>query len=206
MLSCARRGRLRRRRCRLVFFDAPLEYSSTSADSSIGSSLFFNQKIFYFHVAHAFMLFVAVVVAGVCSIVYLVKRNPKWDDIASAVDRRRGRVRRGRAADRIDLGEGRVGRVVEVGAAADDVAAAVADPRRLRARAPSSPARARDRVAAGMAIFGMVGVPFIYTMVGQRFASRRPAANGVVATLAAGDAARVLARASRRSCAGSWRS
>ena len=24
-----------------------------------------------------------------------------------------------------------------------------------------------DRVAAGMAIFGMVGVPFIYTMVGQ---------------------------------------
>ncbi len=39
-----------------------------------------------------------------------------------------------------------------------------------------------DRVAAGMAIFGMVGVPFIYTMVGQ---DSHPAsgANGAVATL-----------------------
>ena len=39
-----------------------------------------------------------------------------------------------------------------------------------------------DRVAAGMAIFGMVGVPFIYTMVGQ---DSHPAAgrNGVVASL-----------------------
>jgi hypothetical protein len=42
-----------------------------------------------------------------------------------------------------------------------------------------------DRVAAGMAIFGMVGVPFIYTMVGQ---DSHPAAGskGVVATLGAG--------------------
>src|SRR3569623_2841743 len=41
-----------------------------------------------------------------------------------------------------------------------------------------------DRVAAGMAIFGMVGVPFIYTMVGQ---DSPPAsgAHGVVFTLGA---------------------
>ena len=39
-----------------------------------------------------------------------------------------------------------------------------------------------DRVAAGMAIFGMVGVPFIYTMVGQ---DSHPAsgANGVLLNL-----------------------
>jgi heme exporter protein C len=42
-----------------------------------------------------------------------------------------------------------------------------------------------DRVAAGMAIFGMVGVPFIYKMVGQ---DSHPAAGreGVVATLQPG--------------------
>jgi len=42
-----------------------------------------------------------------------------------------------------------------------------------------------DRVAAGMAIFGMVGVPFIYAMVGQ---DSHPASggNGVVATLGPG--------------------
>ena len=39
-----------------------------------------------------------------------------------------------------------------------------------------------DRVAAGMAIFGMVGMPFIYTMVGQ---DSHPAsgANGVLLNL-----------------------
>jgi hypothetical protein len=42
-----------------------------------------------------------------------------------------------------------------------------------------------DRIAAGMAIFGMVGVPFIYKMVGQ---DSHPAAGreGVVATLGPG--------------------
>jgi hypothetical protein len=42
-----------------------------------------------------------------------------------------------------------------------------------------------DRVAAGMAIFGMVGVPFIYKMVGE---DSHPASgsNGVVATLGPG--------------------
>ena len=42
------------------------------ADGTLsGSSLFFNQKIFYFHVAHAFVLFAAVFVAGISSIVFL---------------------------------------------------------------------------------------------------------------------------------------
>jgi hypothetical protein len=42
-----------------------------------------------------------------------------------------------------------------------------------------------DRIAAGMAIFGMVGVPFIYKMVGE---DSHPASGkeGVVATLGEG--------------------
>ena len=48
--------------------------------------LFLNQKIFYFHVAHAFTLFCAVFVAGGCSIMYLRTRAAKWDDIASFAD------------------------------------------------------------------------------------------------------------------------
>ena len=62
-----------------------------------------------------------------------------------------------------------------------------------------------DRVAAGMAIFGMVGVPFIYKMVGED--SHPPSgANGVVATLGTGvQAARSGCRRSR-SCCGSSRS
>jgi heme exporter protein C len=57
----------------LVFTYAPMDVS-----------LLFNQKIFYYHVPHAFMMFLAVGVCGLCSIVYLKKRTPKWDDIALA--------------------------------------------------------------------------------------------------------------------------
>ena len=37
----------------LIFIDAPLQVSSGPAR---GSSLFFNQKIFFFHVAHAYAI------------------------------------------------------------------------------------------------------------------------------------------------------
>ena len=46
--------------------------------------LYFNQKIFYYHVPCAFMLFLAVVVCGVASIAYLRKRTDGWDDVAHA--------------------------------------------------------------------------------------------------------------------------
>src|SRR5215471_12030915 len=59
-----------------VFFQAPLQYGLTDDGKLNGSSLFFNQKIFYFHTAHAMLMIVAVVVAGVASILFLLSRGP----------------------------------------------------------------------------------------------------------------------------------
>lgn len=46
--------------------------------------LFFNQKIFYYHVPNAFNLFLAVIVCGVASVFYLKRRDGRYDDIAEA--------------------------------------------------------------------------------------------------------------------------
>jgi heme exporter protein C len=50
----------------------------------IDALLFTNQKIFYYHVPNAFMLFAAVIVCGVASVQYLRTRKGEWDDIAEA--------------------------------------------------------------------------------------------------------------------------
>jgi heme exporter protein C len=168
----------------LVFFVAPLEYSYNEAGKLNGSSLFLNQKIFYFHVGHAFWLFGAVLVSGACSIVYLKTRDARWDDIASA-------------STDVAVAFGAV--VLLTGSIWAKAAWDVWwqwEPRLTmslllwlilvgyvlvrRFAGPSG-----DRIAAGMAIFGMVGVPFIYKMVGQ---DSHPAAGsqGVVATLGPG--------------------
>jgi heme exporter protein C len=168
----------------LVFVQAPIQFGYNANGTLNQSSLFFNQKIFYFHVAHAFMLFAAVFVAGTCSILFLRTRRTKWDDIASA------------AVEVAVL----FGAVVLV---TGSIWAKPAwktwwnwEPRLtmslllwlilvgytlVRRFAGAS----ADRVAAGMAIFGMVGVPFIYKMVGQ---DSHPASgsDGVVATLQTG--------------------
>jgi heme exporter protein C len=165
----------------LIFIDAPLQVSTGQAR---GSSLFFNQKIFFFHVAHAFMLFMAVFVSGVASGLFLKTRNPKWDDIANA-------------ATEVAVAFGAV--VLVTGSIWAKAAWDVWwnwEPRLTmslllwlilvgyvlvrRFAGPSA-----DRVAAGMSIFGMVGVPFIYAMVGQ---DSHPASgkDGVVATLGPG--------------------
>lgn len=47
-------------------------------------SLFYSQKIFYYHVACAFMLFLAVAVAGGGSIGFLATRSPRADRVALA--------------------------------------------------------------------------------------------------------------------------
>jgi heme exporter protein C len=164
-----------------VFMKAPVQYGYTVDGRLNGSSLFFNQKIFYFHVGHAFMLFVAVFVAGVTSVLFLKTRNPRWDDIAFA-------------AVEVAVMFGAV--VLVTGSIWAKAAWDVWwnwEPRLTtslllwlilvgyalvrRFAGPSA-----DRVAAGMAIFGMVGVPFIYVMVGQD--SHPPSgAKGVVMNL-----------------------
>jgi heme exporter protein C len=52
--------------------------------AELDKKLFFNQKIFYYHVANAFMLFAAVFTCGVYSLLYLRRRQPRHDDIAVA--------------------------------------------------------------------------------------------------------------------------
>jgi heme exporter protein C len=56
-----------------VFHKAPLDWQ-----------LYVNQKIFYYHVPAAMMMFLAVFVCGVASIGFLVTRKPGWDDTAAA--------------------------------------------------------------------------------------------------------------------------
>lgn len=57
----------------VVFYVAPID-----------RLLFFNQKIFYYHVASAWVLFAAVFTCGVASLLYLRKRQSKHDDLARA--------------------------------------------------------------------------------------------------------------------------
>jgi heme exporter protein C len=168
----------------LVFFQAPLQYGYTADGHLNGSSLFWNQKIFYWHVAHAFWLFGAVFAAGVSSIAFLATRKPQWDDIASAS---------------VDVAVAFGAVVLVTGSVWAKAAWDVWwnwEPRLTMSlllwlvlvgyvlvRKFAGPSA--DRIAAGMAIFGMVGVPFIYKMVGE---DSHPASgtNGVVATLGPG--------------------
>jgi heme exporter protein C len=167
----------------LVFFDTPLQYQFRPDGRLDGSSLFLNQKIFYFHVAHAFVLFTSVFVSGIASIAFLATRKARWDDIAAAAT---------------DVAVVFGAAVLATGSIWARAAWGVWwnwEPRLTTSlllwlilvgyvlvRKYAGPSA--DRVAAGMAIFGMVGVPFIYVMVGQD--SHPPSgANGVVATLGA---------------------
>jgi heme exporter protein C len=63
----------------LIFFQAPLQYGVNQDGTLNGSSLFFNQKIFYFHTAHAMLMIIAVASAGLCSIAFLLSRLPASD-------------------------------------------------------------------------------------------------------------------------------
>jgi len=67
-----------------VFVETPVQVSTNAQGDISPASLFFNQKIFYYHVANAFMLFTAVATCGVCSIGYLKTRKMRWDDVALA--------------------------------------------------------------------------------------------------------------------------
>lgn len=144
--------------------------------------LYFNQKIFYWHVAHAFMLFASVAVCGVCSLVFLKTRKPKWDDLAlataeiavafGAVVLITGMIWAKAAWDVWWTWEKRltmslllwltlVGYVL------------------VRRFAGAS----ADRLAAGLAAFGTVGIPFIYFMVDASDHHPQAGKAGVAATL-----------------------
>ncbi len=56
-----------------IFFATPLD-----------RLLLFNQKIFYYHVPSAFILFFSVLFCGGASLLYLRKRDGKYDDFACA--------------------------------------------------------------------------------------------------------------------------
>lgn len=42
------------------------------------------QKIFYFHVSSAFAMYFGFLLAGLGSLIYLIKKNPKWDAFSHA--------------------------------------------------------------------------------------------------------------------------
>lgn len=56
-----------------IFYGTPLE-----------RELHFNQKIFYWHVPNWFVLFGMVFLCGAASVGYLIKRDARWDDVAWA--------------------------------------------------------------------------------------------------------------------------
>jgi len=56
-----------------IFYVAPLD-----------RLLLFNQKIFYYHVPCAFMLFISVITCGVASLLFLKRRQGRYDDVAAA--------------------------------------------------------------------------------------------------------------------------
>jgi len=166
----------------MIFVDTPIEVSYLPDGSVSGSSLYFNYKIFFYHVSHAFWLFGAVGIAGISSILFLWKRDPKWDDIAlgaaevavafGAVVLLTGSIWAKAAWDHWWVWENRltmslllwltlVGYVI------------------VRRFAGAS----GERLAAAMAIFAMVGVPFIYTMVNKDDSHPQAGAGGNVATL-----------------------
>src|SRR5947207_313109 len=57
----------------LVLWRAPVDYQ-----------LYFSQKIFYYHVPAAWVMFLSVFVCGIASIGSLSTRKETWDDLAAA--------------------------------------------------------------------------------------------------------------------------
>ncbi len=63
-----------------IFYVTPLQFTEAQPTQS----LFFNQKIYYWHVPHAMLLFALVFVCGIASAGYLKNRKGGWDDVAVA--------------------------------------------------------------------------------------------------------------------------
>jgi len=131
----------------MIFVDTPIEVSYLPDGSVSGSSLYFNYKIFFYHVSHAFWLFGAVVL-----LTGSIWAKAAWDHWW---------VWENRLTMSLLLWLTLVGYVI------------------VRRFAGAS----GERLAAAMAIFAMVGVPFIYTMVNKDDSHPQAGAGGNVATL-----------------------
>ncbi|MBA2544914.1 MAG: cytochrome c biogenesis protein CcsA [Deltaproteobacteria bacterium] len=171
----------------MIFTDTPLQFSWQPNERHVvlatgSGSLFFNQKIFFWHVPHAIMLFLAVGVAGVSSIGFLTKRNPKWDDVAlasvevavafGAVTLLTGMIWAKAAWGHWWIWEKRLTMSLLLWMTLVGYTI-------VRRFAGAS----GERIAAAMAVFAMIGVPFIYTMVGAGDNHPQAGSEGNVATL-----------------------
>ena len=142
-------------------------------------NLFYSQKIFYYHVPNAFMLFLAVAVCGVASLIYLKNRKPAYDDL-------------GLAAAELAVLFGAVVLVTgSIWARAAWSTWWVWEPRLVTSLllwlimvgyvlVRRFAGAGSERLAAGLAIFGMVDIPLIYAGVSS--GDRHPQAK-VVQTL-----------------------
>jgi heme exporter protein C len=141
--------------------------------------LFYSQKIFYYHVPNAFMLFLAVGVCGVASVAFLKTRQPKWDDLGVA------------SAELAVLFGAIVLITGSIWARAAWSTWWVWEPRLVTSLllwlimvgyvlVRRFAGIGSERIGAGLAIFGTVGIPLIYK--GVSAGDRHPKA-GVVQTL-----------------------
>ena len=148
----------------LTMIGLPVSLYWTFSRAPLDQKLYFNQKIFYWHVPHAFMLFIATGVCGVSSLIFLKKRTAKWDDLAlasaevaalfGAAVLITGSIWAKAAWDIWWTWEKRLTMSLLLWLALVGIVL-------VRRFAGAS----ADRLAAGLAVFGTLGIPFIYTMV-----------------------------------------
>ena len=125
----------------------------------------FVQKIFYFHVPCAIMLFLSTFVCAGGSIAFLFKGSERGDRLALASARAERPVRRLRAGVGAAVGAQGLGRLVAVGRAADQLAAAVPDDGRLPARAALRRAGAGASWRRRWRCSRPIDVPLVYKSV-----------------------------------------
>jgi heme exporter protein C len=160
----------------------PIAPTSSAMIPDPGQSLYFSQKIFYYHVPNAFMLFLSVFLCGLGSVAYLRTRNARWDDVAlsaaetavmfGAVVLVTGSIWAKAAWDVWWVWEKRLTMSLLLWLTLVGYVMV-----RRFAGAGS------ERLAAGLAVFGTVSVPFIYFMVSQGDHHPQAGAGGNVATL-----------------------
>ena len=143
-------------------------------DAPYESTMGLVQKIFYFHIPSASLFLIAAIVCGVQSAIFLFGKKASSDAVGARGRGAGGGVRDDHARDRAALGAEGLGRVVGVGRAAHLEPAPVDDLRAPICCCAAYGGPGSDKLGAGMALFGMANVPFIYRL-GQRVADAPPA-------------------------------